>query len=104
MFVLIVCSNEELLIERLEAEEEKKEAKDAEEIKIDLDATIDAADSRWKRKFIKIWNLNEKLQNQSEEPEEKFVGPRNFKAIMKLGQGSFGVVYLCEKYKILGED
>lgn len=32
--------------------------------------------------------------------DEKFVGPKNFKALMKLGQGSFGVVYLVEKYRI----
>ena len=31
---------------------------------------------------------------------EDFVGPKHFKAIMKLGQGSFGVVYLCEKLNI----
>ena len=48
---------------------------------------------------IKIWNLNEQLQKQSEE-DEKFVGPKHFKALMKLGQGSFGVVYLVEKYKV----
>ena len=32
--------------------------------------------------------------------DEKFVGPKNFKAIMKLGQGSFGIVYLVEKLRI----
>ena len=34
---------------------------------------------------------------QENELDESCVGPNNFKAIMKLGQGSFGVVYLCEK-------
>lgn len=30
------------------------------------------------------------------------MGPRNFKALMKLGQGSFGVVYLVEKLRFEG--
>ena len=87
------------MVDRLEEEQEKRENVDAEELKINLDSTIDAADSRWKKQFIKIWNLNEQLQKQSEE-DEKFVGPKHFKALMKLGQGSFGVVYLVEKYKV----
>lgn len=32
---------------------------------------------------------------------ETRVGPQNFMPIMKLGQGSFGQVYLVEKIKIL---
>ena len=43
----------------MEAEEEKKDNPDAQEIKVNLDQTIDAADSRWKKQFINIWNLNE---------------------------------------------
>lgn len=39
------------------------------------------------------------MQRESAE-NEKFVGPNNFKAIMKLGQGSFGIVYLVEKLRI----
>jgi serine/threonine protein kinase len=30
---------------------------------------------------------------------DQAVGPNNFKALMKLGQGSFGIVYLCEKLR-----
>ena len=30
------------------------------------------------------------------------MGPKNFKALMKLGQGSFGVVYLVEKLRFEG--
>ena len=93
-------SNEKRLVERLEEEEEKKAAKDAEEIKI-ADQSMNAGDTRWKNKFIKIWKLNEQLQRETEE-SEKFVGPKNFKALMKLGQGSFGVVYLVEKLRFEG--
>ena len=32
--------------------------------------------------------------------QEQSVGPRNFIPIMKLGQGSFGQVYLVDKYII----
>ena len=39
------------------------------------------------------------MQRESEE-NENFIGPKNFKALMKLGQGSFGVVYLVEKLKV----
>lgn len=31
---------------------------------------------------------------------EQSVGPKNFHPIMKLGQGSFGQVYLVDKYII----
>ena len=37
------------MVERLEAEEEKKDNPNSEEIKINLDSTIDTADSRWKK-------------------------------------------------------
>jgi hypothetical protein len=32
--------------------------------------------------------------------EDEQVGPKNFLPLMKLGQGSFGQVYLVEKIKI----
>ena len=40
------------------------------------------------------------MQRESEEQED-FIGPKNFKALMKLGQGSFGVVYLVEKLRLM---
>ena len=33
--------------------------------------------------------------------EEDSVGPDNFRVLSKLGQGSFGVVYLVEKINIM---
>ena len=87
------------MVERLEEEEEKKQAQGAEEIKIEEEQKVAEADSRWKNKFITIWKLNEQLQRESAE-SESWVGPKNFKAIMKLGQGSFGIVYLVEKLRI----
>ena len=87
------------MVERLEEEEEKKQAQGAEEIKIEEEQKVAETDSRWKNKFITIWKLNEQLQRESAESEE-WVGPKNFKAIMKLGQGSFGIVYLVEKLRI----
>lgn len=39
------------------------------------------------------------MQRETEEQED-FIGPKNFKALMKLGQGSFGVVYLVEKLRL----
>ena len=50
---------EERLVERLEQEEEKKAAGDAEEIKIGDKDQVSTSDTRWKNKFIKIWKLNE---------------------------------------------
>ena len=73
------------MVERLEQEEEKKAAVNAEEIKIDEPvAQNERSEQRWKNKFIKIWQLDEQLQRQNEE-NEKFVGPKHFKALMKLG-------------------
>ena len=95
-------TNENQLVERLEQEEETKAAANAEEIKIDEPVQNERSETRWKNKFIKIWQLNEQLQRENEE-SEKFVGPKNFKALMKLGQGSFGVVYLVEKFRFQGE-
>lgn len=50
----------------------------------------------------------DKFDKQKEEKafegwEEDSVGPANFRVLSKLGQGSFGVVYLVEKLNI-GED
>lgn len=49
-------------------------------------------DEKEKHKFITIWKAGE-----DNDVELKSVGPQNFKALMKLGQGSFGVVYLVVK-------
>ena len=49
----------------------------------------------------------EKLDKKKEEEakmqgfEEDSVGPDNFRVLSKLGQGSFGVVYLVEKINIM---
>lgn len=53
-------------------------------------------------KFIKVHEYDEGMEKKnrntiSQEEEEETVGPRNFRVLMKLGQGSFGVVYLVEK-------
>ena len=52
---------EERLVERLEQEEEKKAAGDAEEIKIDDSVQMERSNTLFKNKFIKIWKLNEQL-------------------------------------------
>ena len=41
------------------------------------------------------------MQKELEAEQEKSIGPANFLPIMKLGQGSFGQVFLVEKLKIL---
>ena len=68
----------------MEQEEEKKENENAEEIKIGEGATVEKIDTGFKNKFIKIWKLNEQLQREEQESEQ-FIGPRHFKALMKLG-------------------
>lgn len=56
---LFLFSNVEKLVDRLEQEEEKKQAENAEEIKIEDEKQTAEFDSRWKNKFITIWKLNE---------------------------------------------
>ena len=90
-----LVSNEKVLVDRLEEEEEKKEVSEGVEIKIGAESK--RADSKWKNKFITIWKQGEARQLSL---QEKAVGPENFKAVMKLGQGSFGIVYLVEKLQI----
>jgi len=75
-----LCSNEKVLVDRLEADEEKKEAGEGKEIKIDSEPK--RADSKWKNKFITIWKQGEANELRK---QEKAVGPENFKAVMKLG-------------------
>ena len=59
---------------------------------------------KWKQKFIKIWQYNEMLEQTGQKggggEENEQVGPKNFMPIMKLGQGSFGQVFLVEKINI----
>ena len=57
--ILLFFSNVTKLVERLEEEEEKKQAETAEEIKIEEENKQAETDSRWKNKFITIWKLNE---------------------------------------------
>jgi hypothetical protein len=63
-------------------------------------------DSRWKKKFIKIWQEGEQRDKEENknfdgfEAEENEVGPEHFRIGAKLGQGSFGQVYLVEKFNI----
>lgn len=54
-------------------------------------------------KFIKIWQYNEELladETKSTVDYELSVGPNNFLPLMKLGQGSFGQVYLVDKLTV----
>lgn len=63
--------------------------------------------TKWKRKFIKLRGAGEKQQEKEEmtmdDWEEDEVGPEHFQVIAKLGQGSFGVVYLVEKLNIMDD-
>jgi serine/threonine protein kinase len=64
---------------------------------------------RWKQKFVKIWQEGDKYDKKQEEEErkklegfeEEEVGPEHFRIGAKLGQGSFGHVYIVEKLNIM---
>ena len=43
----------------------------------------------------------EEMKQQMDGWEEDSVGPDNFRVIAKLGQGSFGLVYVSEKLNIM---
>ena len=81
----------------MEVQEEEKEG--AQEIKL---KEKEKEKSKFKSKFIPILKLGQGMEMNGDLQEQlaiqELVGPRNFKALMKLGQGSFGVVYLVEKY------
>ena len=70
-------------------------------------AKQDDGSGRWKKKFIKVKMAGEKHEKKIEDNkqlegfEEDEVGPDNFLVIAKLGQGSFGVVYLVEKINVM---
>jgi len=78
------------------AEQEQKEEQDR------------GANMRWKKKFVKLWQDGDKMdqkrsveeQNRLEGWEEDEVGPEHFKIGAKLGQGSFGHVYIVEKLNV----
>lgn len=64
---------------------------------------LEKHEKKWKMKFIKIWQYNDELQREMEHSMNQMelsVGPNNFVPIMKLGQGSFGQVFLVEKITI----
>lgn len=42
-------------------------------------------ETKWKQKFIKIWQYSEQLESRALESQEVAVGPKNFVPIMKLG-------------------
>lgn len=98
----------ERVIERMELQEKQAAnpgANKAEESKQQEEEKKDGAGGKkWKQKFIKIWQYNEQLERTGgysrpgEENEQ--VGPINFVPIMKLGQGSFGQVFLVEKINV----
>ncbi len=56
-------------------------------------------EKKWKQRFVKIYEYNEKMQRELQQSKdvELQIGPENFVPIMKLGQGSFGQVYLVDK-------
>jgi len=91
-------NNEEVLIKKLEEQEAKAQGKKEEN---NIAKKIEKHEKKWKMKFIKIWQYNDQLQRELEDSKnadcEQTVGPSNFLPLMKLGQGSFGQVYLVEK-------
>ena len=100
--------NEQQLIKNIEKDQDTKK-KEKEAPTEEEDQNDDkAANMRWKQKFVKLWLAGDKLDKQREEEqkrqlegwEEDNVGPENFRIGAKLGQGSFGQVYIVEKLNI----
>ena len=84
--------------------EKQEESKKKEEKKSLISQKIEKHQKKWKMKFIKIWQYNENLSKDLNGGGEPQVGPKNFLPIMKLGQGSFGQVYLVDKVNIINGD
>lgn len=62
-YLQAVNHNEEVLIERLNKQQEV--SKEPEENRISK--KMEKHEKKWKHKFIKIWQLNEKMQSDQEE-------------------------------------
>jgi serine/threonine protein kinase len=84
-----------VLIKKLEEQEAKAQGK-----KEEVTKKIEKHEKKWKMKFIKIWQYNGLRELEDSKNLEHSVGPNNFLPLMKLGQGSFGQVYLVEKMTV----
>ena len=98
-------SDERALIKHIEEQEKLAAGQKPEETKTATDGGEEKKEQggkKWKQKFIKIWQYNEMLEQTGQKPgeENEQVGPKNFMPIMKLGQGSFGQVFLVDKITI----
>lgn len=98
-------SDERALIKNIEEQEKLAAGQKPEETKTATDGGEEKKEQggkKWKQKFIKIWQYNEMLEQTGQKPgeENEQVGPKNFMPIMKLGQGSFGQVFLVDKITI----
>ena len=98
-------SDERALIKHIEEQEKLAAGQKPEETKTTTDGGEEKKEQggkKWKQKFIKIWQYNEMLEQTGQKPgeENEQVGPKNFMPIMKLGQGSFGQVFLVDKITI----
>lgn len=91
--------SEEEMIKRLE--EQEAIANGTAKLEQTVSKKIEKPEKKWKQKLIKIWEFDEKMMKGEMDFCETSVGPNNFVPIMKLGQGSFGQVYLVDKINIM---